>query len=799
LPTPHRGLQRGPVLAAAVLSAVAGVRAYGANTVSSFTGSDSANPYVLDDATNWSAGTVPTASYDALFNSSTYTSPALPLNLGSSQTFGSLDLINPAGSPTYAIVIQGASTAAATTLTLGGGTDSVAPAPTDVLYVDANSAVTFNSSAATGLLNIALSGAGSTVDVAGTATLNGNLSSGTLIKTGAGTLILGNTGVNGFTGGTIITGGVLQMSTSNALGPSLGANISTGALRLTGSVSSGRQFQISSGSSAIDAAAGVTFNLSLATGLTGTGTLNVNPTSATDTGFVGLYGNDPTFSGNVNVVRGTFGIGQNPATAGFIGAGTTTVTVNAGATLQFYNYLNGNCSNGIILNDPTSALAAASGYNWNLSGIISGSGTLNKTGGGAIKLLASDTYTGGTNVSAGTLYLEPQASGSTPAGTGNISIGAATLELAPASAAYNTANGIVLNDPASAIYVPSGVSAAATGAISGAGTLNKTGAGLLYVNNVGTYTGGINVSAGTFEFTTTSALPSGATITLAAGTTLFYGNTTNGVSLSRSLVLNGTSFASLNVGSGSVTDTYSGAITGTGGFNKIGVYGLYLTNADNTYAGGTNISAGTLRSNVAGGTGAGLVNVFSGATLGGNGSVGAATVSGTITAGSSGSSVGSLTTGLLTFNTANAAIKIDATTAIPTTGTAGSSGTPGTTNDLLILASLNTASGTTTISPLVINGGLTLNQTYSFAVAEIPAANVSSSVQSFAGLIGSSGLAISNSFYFANATFQDTSDPAGDDLLVLNFTAAPEPTSLLLLGMATAPLARRRRRIAAHH
>jgi autotransporter-associated beta strand protein len=800
-PATRAQLRRSSVLVAAIVgAAAAGSRSVRANTPDYFTGADTTNPLALDDGTNYSPAGIPTAASDVLVDSTHYNVASALLNTSSSLAFGSLNVTNTLGAVSpYAIVIQDASNTSTNTLTLGGGSNGVAPASTDALYVDANSTLTFNSSTATGVLNVALAGTGSTFDIAGMATINGNLSSGTLIKTGAGTLILGNTGSNGFTGGTTINAGLLQIATTNDLGPTVsnGATINGGALRIavagSGSFTSGRVLNIGASGGTVDVP-GTGYEsiiLTSATGLTGSGTLNVNATSTTDTGAFEVYGVNAGFTGNINVARGTFGIGYNVGNGVYVeGTAATTITVGPG-TLQFFNFLNGYNTNPIVLTDPTSAIYDGSGFTWNASGGITGTGVLNKNGAGLLRLLGTNTYTGGTSVNAGDLRF----AAATAVPTGNISIGAATLDVSGYTA-ITISNPIILTDPASSIgiYNTSTYALGLSGVISGSGNLNIVDAGAVVLEKANTFTGNVNVSSGSLQFTTTSAIPTTATITLAQGTTLEYNNATAGVSLTRSLVLNGPGFSTFNVGSSSVTDYYAGTITGAGGFNKIGTFGLYLTNAGNTYSGGTNVSAGTLRSNVAGGTGTGPVTVFSGALLGGNGSVGAVTVSGTIGAGSSASTIGSLTTGLTTFNTANAAIKIDGNTAVASLGGLGDSGTPGVANDLLIITSLNTPSGTTTVTPSAINAGLTLGSNYSFAIAEIPAANLSSSVTTFATLAPT--LAISSSFYYANATFQDdpSGDAAGDDLLIMSFTAAPEPTSLLLLGMATAPLARRRRR-----
>jgi fibronectin-binding autotransporter adhesin len=938
-----RRRQAGAVLATSALATLAGRAAF-ADTPDYFQGtSTNGTPTALDDPTNYSLGIVPTAAYDAVIDSTHYNVASALLTLGSSQTFGTLDVTNTLGvnSP-YAITVQDAASANTNTLTLGGGgfSNAVAPSTSDLLYVDAGSTLTVNSSSGLGLLNIVLGSTGN-FDVAGTATISSNISGGyALTKTGAGTLILSpQTSTNFYTGGTFINGGVLQVSTTNALGPSLGANISAGALRMTASVSSGRQFQISSGSSTIDASSGVTFTLSSSgpgTGLVGNGTLNVNATSAADVGVVGVYGTNPNFTGNVNIVRGTFDVGYNTSLGVQLeGTSSTSITVGTAGTLSFYNWLSGNNSNPIIVTGPTSAIGDGSGFAWSLLGVISGSGALNKTGVGTIDLLASNTYTGGTNISSGTLQYYINAS----VNSGNVSIGAATLEYHRTG--YTGYGGtlptnVSISSATSTIQVGSTTSIdglTVTGAISGSGTLNKTGIGTLYLSPAtgltNSYTGGTNIASGTVDFTTIRGLPTltsnAGPITMAAGTTFEYdgsGGSTNslntfnfssagafnlditgvlynygvisgagqlvkqgsstlellsetagtttpaantytgGTNISAGtlelygvgyelpstgtvLLESGTTFEFYNTSAGAqslpavpfrLTSntstgynttfymyantatpgfilTLPGVISGNGTLVKAGSGGLSLT-AANVYAGGTNVSAGTLvvsNANGFSGTGTGTVTV-NGGTLAGTGFIGGPVVlnaTGTITAGSGGTVNDS--TGVLTSNnthtwTAGSTynVKIDASNA--SSGVAagsGASGVPGVASDELVFNGLTASTGIT-VNPLFTAatvGSLVAGGNYSVIIADDSTGQGNSTVSTGPNTGVFDGLTIGTQIVVAPAAgsaFSLSTIPdgtaAGEDL-VLDFTStAPEPTSVLLLGATAAPMLLGRRR-----
>ena len=77
-----------------------------------------------------------------------------------------------------------------------------------------------------------------------------------------------------------------------------------------------------------------------------------------------------------------------------------------------------------------------------------------------------------------------------------------------------------------------------------------------------------------------------------------------------------------NTGNAGGLGSYSGQLSGTGSFAKRGS-GTFTMSGDNTYSGGTAVQQGTLLVNnsTGSGTGSGPVDVSSGATLGGHGSI----------------------------------------------------------------------------------------------------------------------------------------------------------------------------------
>ena len=189
--------------------------------------------------------------------------------------------------------------------------------------------------------------------------------------------------------------------------------------------------------------------------------------------------------------------------------------------------------------------------------------------------------------------------------------------------------------------------------------------------------------------------------------------------------------------------------------------------------------------------------VSSGGVLAGNGSTGTGTV--TLTGGSRitggtgagyGDTIGALGLGgNLNLSGGAYTVKLDLADATGAANKSGGSGGGTYSDQLLISGSLLTnGSGTVlTISPLVLSTTPVVGTTYSFAIAQDAGAPFT------AVLLAK--LALSSTTDASGDRFA-LSDSADGTELFLDVNAAPEPTSLLLAGLAAAPVAlgRRRRR-----
>ncbi|MFG5944413.1 autotransporter-associated beta strand repeat-containing protein, partial [Salmonella enterica subsp. enterica serovar Weltevreden] len=208
--------------------------------------------------------------------------------------------------------------------------------------------------------------------------------------------------------------------------------------------------------------------------------------------------------------------GSNTYTGGTLISGGTLVAndVNALGT-------------GDITDNATLALNAVGDFD----NAISGSGKVEKSGDDALTLSGSNTYTGGTLISSGTLV----ASNVEALGTGDVTDDA-VLEL-------NTGGDF-------------------DNAISGSGKVEKSGDDALTLSGSNTYTGGTLISSGTLVASNVEALGTGD------------------VTDNATLELN-------------TSGTFDNAISGSGQVVKSGDKMLTLSGA-NSYSGGTLISDGTL-------------------------------------------------------------------------------------------------------------------------------------------------------------------------------------------------------------
>ena len=452
-----------------------------------------------------------------------------------------------------------------------------------------------------------LAGAGSVILGSATLTAGGDNSStlfsgvisgngGGLTKTGTGTLTL--TGTNTYSGTTTISDGTLQMGNGGATGTlGTGAIVDNGTLKINRSsnlvmsndISGAGSLVVSgsgilrltgnnvyTGTTTVDAGSALQVGIASA-GTLGTGNVVNNGTLylgrddavtvsndisgsggliSIGAGITTLSGNN-TYTGSTSILSGTLRAGA----VNVLGANSVNSAVSFGAntTLDLNNF---NQSIGALVSSVATAtlslgsalLAINQTSDQIFAGTITGTGGITKAGASKLTLSGTNTYSGTTTISAGTLQV---GNGGT---TGTLGDG----------------TGAVINNGALAFKRSDAATVA--NAISGSGALTQSGSGTLILTGANAYTGTTTISTGTLQVG-----DGGTTGTLGDGTGAVINNST--LAFKRSDAA-----------------TVANAISGSGALTQSGSGTLILTGT-NTYSGTTTISAGTLQVGNGGTTG----------------------------------------------------------------------------------------------------------------------------------------------------------------------------------------------------
>jgi autotransporter-associated beta strand protein len=237
-----------------------------------------------------------------------------------------------------------------------------------------------------------------------------------------------------------------------------------------------------------------------------------------------------------------------------------------------------------------------------VSGVMSGNGSVTKSGTGLVILSGANTFSGGLTVSAGTLQT---AQANVLPSSGTVTMSGGTLDL--------NNNGQVIGglSGTAPITLGSGTLTVNTtsfnsygGVISGTGSLSVGGTGALTLTSANGYTGGTTVTAGILQLGVNDALPAGRAVTMTGGT-LALNNFNQSVGN-----LSGTGGA-ITLGSGQLSvalaagQNFAGSISGAGTVAFDGNGFVWTLGALQAYTGGTTIDDGTLRLGVTGGLPAG--------------------------------------------------------------------------------------------------------------------------------------------------------------------------------------------------
>jgi len=466
----------------------------------------------------------------------------------------------------------GASSAAAANLVIGNGSTLryTGSGDTTNRLFTLSQGVTFIESSGTGAIvftdtgpvTLAGNNQARTIALGGTNTGNntlagsiGNAGTGvtTLAKNDSGTWVL--TGNHSYTGSTNINGGTLFVGGGGTTG-----SIASALVNNFGTLGFNRSDLLAYGGQIV-----------------GTGSLR-----QAGTGTTVLTGTN-SYTGGTTIDAGTLQLGNGGTTGSIVGDVV---------------------DNGVLVFNRSDLV--------NFAGTISGSGTVRQIGAGTTVLSGINSYAGGTSILGGTLQVAADANLGAAAGGLTFSNGTlrTTASFASSRNAGLTGAGTILTD--------AGTSFALSGLISGAGSLAKSGAGILTLSGNNNYAGATNVNAGTLRINGNQSAATGL-VTVASGATLA-GSGTIGGSVN---VLNG---GILAPGNSPGTLNINGDLALAGGsvlnfeFGEAGVVGGALNDLVNV--GGNLTLDGTINVNVStgGNFGGGIYRVFNyGGTLIDNG------------------------------------------------------------------------------------------------------------------------------------------------------------------------------------
>ncbi|MCE3025387.1 Ig-like domain-containing protein, partial [Salinicola sp. DM10] len=410
-------------------------------------------------------------------------------------------------------------------------------------------------------------GAGDTASIVSLVT-----GSGALTKAGIGNLTLSGGG-NTFSGATTIGAGTLTVAGGSALSDSSNVSIAAGA---TLALSSSETIGNLSGAGSITLGSNTLTTLQTADttfsgDISGNGGLSVNQTGSASHALT-LSGNN-SYIGSTTLLN--YGWLKLDGEASVSSSSAVRVNGNSVLTLlsdQTIGSLASSTATASIQLGSYTLSAGGDNTSTSVSGVVSGSGSLVKQGNGTLTLAGSNSYSGTTTVSAGTLSI----TGDGNLGAGDLTLAGSTLAITGATTIDNaialTGNSTIDNSDAATL----------SGAISGAYDLTKTGAGALTLAASNSYAA-TYVNAGTLSVSSDGNLGSGS-VNMAAGTTL---TLTGAATIDNAIVLGGNATVSA-----AANATLSGVVSGAYTLTKAGAATLTLSGS-NSY-GATTVSAGTL-------------------------------------------------------------------------------------------------------------------------------------------------------------------------------------------------------------
>ncbi len=440
--------------------------------------------------------------------------------------------------------------------------------------------------------------------------VTGSITVGTLSGSGATTFASNANLSAAFQVGQLVVGGTLNAditSGSVTAGVLFGGTVGGGVITTTDAAASSNVTNLNGGTFVLGGSLLVTSGTYSGGGFSGTGALvKIGSGTTLKIDSPANHTNPTTIAAGTLLVTnsGSFAAVQNEGAIEFRATATLASLSGAGATsfdgaTASVGTLNGNSVTG------SAVLSVSSGTH--NSGVIGGSIALVKTGNGALTLGTADSYTGGTTLVAGTLTVNNAGalgSGSLRIEGGSLATSAGSVMLSSniaqvwagsfgfSGGTLDMGTGAVTLSGSQSLTISSGVFIE-RGAISGAFGLTKLGAGNLVLAGANTFTGGVNVTAGTLTLLGSGGFGTG-NLTLGSNATLDITNsplTLQNVIIQGGKILGSVAISGANpiggvsdvklTGTGTVVVDTATADSGT----------LFVLNNQSTYSGGTELKA----------------------------------------------------------------------------------------------------------------------------------------------------------------------------------------------------------------
>ena len=400
---------------------------------------------------------------------------------------------------------------------------------------------------------------------------NGNISGGGSLAFGGGgssITISFLSGSNSYSGGTLISGGFVQ---TGARVDGSGQPITSNDFALGG----GSVTVSGSGTLLVRNNSIISNLLTISGSGAGSGSL---------TGSFGLAGQTAEYRGNITVAGDTRFSTASSDVTDTTSKLLVTGNVDLGSSLLTLRSQRAGTQTTGLLIELTGTMSGAGGVN------VASNGTW-----GRVLISGSNSYSGGTTVTTGTLIVgngKALGDGFLAVNTSGLDLNGQTLLVGTLS---GSSSGVISSGVggASKLVTTSSTDSTYAGRIidgSGPVGLTKAGSGVLSLTGSNTYTGTTGIDGGVLALDSASAIAGGGGITFGGGTLRY--SAVNQVDFS-SQFANSTGAISINTNGQTVTYASPIANTNSGGLTKSGAGTLYL-NAANQFSGTTTVAAGTL-------------------------------------------------------------------------------------------------------------------------------------------------------------------------------------------------------------